>query len=226
MTDDVLLGVGYLLLGDEVPKIAGAARETLLRIPAARLRAAITPDIHPKILEFLIEFRQESDNQLAEQVYRHPSTNDRTALLIAQRADPSLCEVIASNHIRLLLTPAVLTELQRNSACPPAIHQRAESFLRMQGALPEPAPPAPAEPVVMDLEAEIEAALAGRRSPALMRAQDTSLSMFDLDQFGEVGSDSGLGGFRLNFEDQGNQFSWNLTAEREDQGDEDDEERV
>ena len=105
MDDQALLGVCYLLLGDDTPKIASSARKTLLTIPVERILVAIDRNTHPKVLEFLVEFRKESDNRLAEVICRHQAANDRTVRMLTRGADAHLCEQIASNQTRLLLTP-------------------------------------------------------------------------------------------------------------------------
>jgi len=275
MTDDAKLGICYLLSGDEEKRIADAARKTLVDMPTAHVVRALNRDTHPKVLEFLIEFRQQ-DDELDEFIYRLPDMNDRTARLIVQRADSRMCEMIALNQTRLLLTPKVIIDLKANSSCPPASYSRAESFLRMQREMPEmpdesaddllsglddldmspsmglddldlpsgdglgglddldglgddlelPSVSSPAAPVsgLMDLEAEIEAAMAGQQSPALQ--QKANLDMFDLDQFEapkKIGESSrgGLGSFSFNFQDTSADFSWNLTAERGERAGED-----
>lgn len=239
MDDQATLGVCYLLLGDDTEKIASSARKTLLRMPIERILGAIDRNTHPKVLEFLAEFRTESDNRLAETICRHQSANDRTVRMLTRGADAQLCELIASNQTRMLLTPDIYTELANNAACPPAVLSRVHSFLRMQRALPEGAvdpnekPAAEPEPEVkrlsaktpMDLEAEIEAALAGKQSPAL---QKRALKMFDLDQFDEKPTEKAdtLGSFDFNFQEEDDSFSWDLTTEREDRtGDEEEESR-
>lgn len=267
MTDDAKLGICYLLVGDEVKKIADAARQTLIDMPTRSVVAAINRDTHPKVLEFLVEFRA-PDNDLDEHIYRLPDMNDRTARLIVQRADAKMCELIATNQTRLLLTPAVIIDLRDNKNCPPTSFSRAESFLRMQRELPpgyddpEPEPdpldglddldslPAPApggdladelmsalgddddddfnlppaqplSPGLMDLEAEIEAAMSGQQSPAMLYAQKTNLDMFDLDQFDLPSKAPGgggggkLGAFSFDFRDTGDEFSFNLTQDHD-----------
>jgi hypothetical protein len=241
MDDQALLGVCYLLLGDDTEKIAATARETMLGISTERLLAAIDRNTHPKVLEFLAEFRTEPDNRLAEVICRHQSSNDRTVRMITRRADATLCELIASNQTRLLLTPDIYTDLAANPACPAPVLSRIYSFLRMQQSLPigavdphekkpEPAAPPPRKvsaSSAMDLEAEIEAALAGKQSPAL---QKRALKMFDLDQFDPepskaVALDDSLGSFDFNFQEEDDDFSWDLVTEREDRsGNEDDDE--
>ena len=50
MDDQALLGVCYLLLGDDTPKIASSARKTLLTIPVERVLAAIDRVDHHHLL--------------------------------------------------------------------------------------------------------------------------------------------------------------------------------
>ena len=238
MDDPAILGVCYLLLGDDTEKIAAAARKTILGMPSQRVISAINRNTHPKVLEFLAEFRSESDNRLAEEISRHQGVNDRTVRMLAQGADAQLCEAIAANQTRMLLTPDLYLDLAGNPACPQPVLARVHSFLRMQNSLPKGAqdpreqPKAePASAPVMlsaqspeELEAEIEAALAGKPSPAL---QKRSLQMFDLDQFDDpppAAEQSGLGAFDFNFQDQDEGFSWDLTTERGERTGEEEEE--
>ncbi|MEC7947007.1 MAG: hypothetical protein VX265_05525, partial [Myxococcota bacterium] len=65
----------------------------------------------------------------------------------------------------------------------------------------------------MDLMAEIEAALSGQQSPALLRQQEQNLKMFDLDALDDSEPDDTLGGFSFDFDDDSDEFSWNLTAD-------------
>ena len=239
MDDQATLGVCYLLLGDDTEKIAAAARKTILNLPTQRVISALNRNSHPKILEFLAEFRSESDNRLAEAITRHQGANDRTVRMLARRADAQLCEMIASNQTRMLLTPDLYLDLAGNPSCPSAVLARVHSFLRMQKALPKGATdprdekktePAP-EPVMLstqspaELEAEIEAALAGKPSPAL---QKRTLQMFDLDQFDDPppeAEQASLGTFDFNFQDQDEGFSWDLTSEGGERDEEEEEPR-
>ena len=238
MDDQATLGVCYLLLGDDTKKIAAAARKTILEMPTNRVISALNRNSHPKILEFIAEFRRESDNRLADAISRNQVANDRTVRMLARGADAQLCESIAVNQTRMLLTPDLYLDLAGNPACPQTVLTRVYSFLRMQNALPKDAPDpreekkieASPEPVMLsaqspaDLEAEIEAALAGKPSPAL---QKRSLQMFDLDQFDEspaAAEQTSLGTFDFNFQDQDEGFSWDLTTERGDRTGEEEEE--
>jgi hypothetical protein len=234
------LGICYVLATQPDPVVAAAARKTLVDLPLKLVLPALAGNTHPKVLEFLAEFRPPS-RELDEKLLRNRLCNDRTARLITRRGDGDLCELLANNHERLLLTPEVYLDLCENPACPPYVLQKVESFLRMHKSLPPgaplaaevaagarpdavapPSPPSPPSPSsAMDLEAEIEAALRGDQSPALLKAQSESLEMFDLDRAKDAG-----GGFRFDFADDDAGFSWNLTEDRDGRDDFDPDEVV
>jgi len=209
---EVLLGVLYVLTCGDDAEIRGQAIETLTSMP--NLVECVSQRTHTKVLEFIAKARPE--RALDERIMLIRAANDRTTTLIAGRADAKLCDLIAENHERLLLTPAVIVALHQNPSCADAPLERAIAFMRMQQSLPElpasrpapgshsaPTPAAPAPAPVFDLEAEIEAALAGKASPHL--EQKTKLDLFDLDSV-TVG---GLAGFDFDFKDDDN-FSFDL----------------
>jgi hypothetical protein len=130
------LGVLYVLAGDPDDKVSKAARNELEGLPAKILLNQISVRTHPKILEFLTDFRT-PDPSLDERIAMLRTANNRTVILIAQRAQTSLCELLSRNHERLLVTPEVFVSLHANPECPDLAVSRADSFLRMQNSLPE-----------------------------------------------------------------------------------------
>lgn len=194
---DVQLAMMYVSAASGDPELRGLAVEAVRALP--NLKEAVHSRTHAKVLEFVAEYApsEAMDWVLA----RHKNANDRTAALVAARAGPDLAEAMADDHERLLITPDVLVSLHGNpNTSQPAI-DRATAFLRMQGCLPAlpsargSAPPAdkpsaPPPAAEFDLDAEIEAALAGKPSPALQSRQN--LSMFDLDKLGDQGTVSGF----------------------------------
>jgi hypothetical protein len=225
-TGEALLGTLYVLACEDDVEIRAAAVETLKGMPG--LEPLLTQRTHPKVLELIAVSRP--DPALDERIMFIRNANDRTATVITSRAGAALCEQIAQNHERLLMSPEVLVALHQNPHCGDAALERAVSFLRMQQSLPDlpPTPPtldgrplakvapasasgkAPAAPPpapVFDLEAEIEAALAGKVSPHL--EQRRKLDLFDLDKVEAV---AGIEGFRFDFNDDDN-FSMDLLEE-------------
>ena len=232
LAPEIQIAVLFSLAGDEDPGVASAARQSLAALPTRQILGAISFQTHSKVLEALIEFR-EPDPDLDARIGMMRTANDRTVRRIVQRANAELCELLSRNHERLLVTPEVFIDLHANPQCSEVLLASAEAFLRMQQAMPavpedrpfrteSAGPKASAAPSsIADLEAEIEAALAGKPSPALSKVQTGRLEMFDLN----LGSDDGIGDFSFDLADADDVFSWELTAEREDRGDEDDEVR-
>lgn len=225
-TPEALLGMLYVLICGDDPELRDTALETLKGMPG--LVEALSQRTHTKVLELIATTRPE--RALDERIMFIRAANDRTATLIASRADDKLCDIIAENHERLLLTPQVIVALHQNPRCADAPLERAIAFMRMQQSLPDlpPSRPGPgadhaqASPSatrapasgprvaapVFDLEAEIEAALAGKASPHL--EQKTRLDLFDLDGIDATRTEGeGLEGFVFDFKDDDN-FAFDL----------------
>jgi len=130
------LGVLYVLAGDPDKRVAKAARKGLRDLPVKQVLNQISLKTHPKVMEFIAEFRK-GDDALDERIGMLRTANDRTTVMIAKRANKALCELLSRNHERLLVTPAVFVSLHANPDCPDSAVARAESFLRMQDSLPE-----------------------------------------------------------------------------------------
>ena len=218
--------------GDE--RLGVEARSAFRLMPLKQVLQGISIQTHPKVLEALIEFR-EPDPELDERIGMLRTANDRTVRLIARRAHADLCDQLASNHERMLVTPDVFIDLHANENCSEVVLNRIESFLQMQRCLPKvpevrpflltegQAQGAPAQAQekaktkAMDLEAEIMAALSGKQSPALLKAQESSLEMFDLDAV-STGNDAALGAFAFDLQESMDDFGWELTGEMDDKG--------
>ena len=206
----------YALACQDDDEIRDAAIASARELPDRVVLQALSIKTHAKVMEFLVEFRTPSA-ELDERIGMMRTANDRTVETIARRAGKGVCEMLARNHERLLVTPAVYVSLHANENCPDFVLESAGSFLRMQRSLPDvpevrpflssgddlsgdapaaaPAPAtraaapaaAPAAKPAMDLLAEVEAALRGEQSPAFVQAQESGLDMFDLDSLGAGG---------------------------------------
>ena len=194
-SDQERLGLCVLLASDEDKFVAKTAKRTISSWDIRRLSDAIHRQTHAKVLEYVLEFLEYNES-LDQLIFSCVQLNERSALLIAERASIHTCEEIAKNRQQLLLTPSILTVLQKNENCPEEVLSRVESFLKMQHALPKEGEEisvrkessGPAADLDIDIEKEVEALLKGERSPFLMLALSSSLDMFQLDDQGE-GSD-------------------------------------
>ena len=230
-----LLGALYVLACQDDVEVRAAAIAGITDMPEEILLGAVSVRSHPKVLEFIIEFRPPSD-AVDERIGMLRTANDRTAEIIAARASAAVCELLARNQERLLTTPAVFVALHANANCGDAVLERANSFLRMHRALPDvpevrpflvgggEAQPtaattsktsaAPAGPnLQMDLMAEIEAALRGEQSPAFVQAQASSLEMFSFDDEPGDNASAEHAAFSFDFSDANDGFSWDLTGD-------------
>ena len=233
-SDKETLGLCVLLAGDEDVVVAKTAKRTLRGWKAKRICDALSRQTHEKILEFIAEFI-DSDDIIDDQLFRCVNINSRTAKMVARRCSARVCDEIAKNRQQLLLNPELIFELKKNANCEETSLSRAESFLRMQKALPANwgkeddstatgSPPSKAKPrLQMDLEAEIEAALSGKQSPSLLQAQG-SFDMFNLE---DDSPDQDLGEFSFDFRSTGqSEFSFDLTQTGAPSQSEGEEERV
>lgn len=204
LAPDVYAAAMYVLAIQGDGELREAAIAAVRRIP--NLVASLGQGAHAKVLEFLAEIVR--DPALDIRILQIHNTNDRTALLITRRADRELCGIIADNHERLLITPEILVALHQNPACGDDALERATGFLRMNQSLP--ALPekrgAPPPPPAFNLEAEVQAALAGLASPMLEARK--RLEMFEIDA-----SAPPLTGFDFSFHDD-DEFSLDLLEDR------------
>jgi len=224
------VGLAFALLKDSDRAIAEVAHATLQSIPTEKLiAAAVDQASYPPLLEYFAATRGE-DQELSRVIYRVRGATDRTAMLIAQKAQKLLAEDISRNQERLLITPEVYLALKRNPVCSTQELERVASFLRMNRCLPAEEADAPASrgaaPIDAEdlrkrqLQAEVEAAILGLPSPTTnpeVRKQ-AGLEMFNLDDLDNLKSGDGdedLSGFSLNFESD-DIFSFDLTRELDD----------
>ncbi len=222
LLDDVksLLGCGYLLAQDPSPEVRAAAVRTLRGLPETELAQVVGQNTPTKMLEYIAVLRNDAP-LLDARILNIRNANDRTCILIAERAGPDLCERLCYNQERLLMTPRVFVALHANRHCEERWLEKASSFLRMNRLRPD----VPEERDIglgdgVDLEAEIEASLRGQTSIALQQRAQESLELFDLDQVGD--DDDLFHGFDFAFTDDLSSFSWDLVEEGEERSEEED----
>ncbi len=209
-----MLGCGYLLAQDPSPEVRAAAVQTLRSLDETELAHVVGQNTPTKLLEYIAVLRSDAP-LLDARIITIRNANDRTCILIAERAGPELCEKLCFSRERLLMTPRVFVALHGNRSCDDRWLEKASSFLRMNRILPD----VPEQRDLgkfgssVDLDAEIEAALAGEQSPALQHRTEDKLELFDLDTTGN--DDDLFNGFDFEFTDDLSSFSWDLVDEAE-----------
>ncbi|MEC7985186.1 MAG: hypothetical protein VX278_08475, partial [Myxococcota bacterium] len=213
-SDKERLGLCVLLAADEDKFVSKTAKRTLESWDAERLSNALHRQSHAKVIEYVVEFLP-PDEKLDQTLFGCVNINDRSALLIAQRATERTCIEISKNRQQLLLNPALLNALKQNANCPEDVLSKTENFLRLQQALPsDDSVPirtsteasGPSADIDIDIAAEVTAALNGERSPFLNLALSSDLSMFALD------SQEGGGDFSFDF-NEGSAFNFDVEGE-------------
>ena len=187
-SDKERLGLCVLLANDEDKFVAKTAKRTISSWDAQRLIDATHRQTHAKVLEYIVEFLDYHE-ALDDQLFSCVHLNERTAMLIAERASRKTCEEISRNRQQLLLTPEILNALRDNEQCPPDVFARVESFLKMQKAMPSAetktkestASIGPDPNLDIDIQAEVQAFLKNDRSPFLQLALSSSLDMFQVE---------------------------------------------
>jgi hypothetical protein len=220
---EVQLAICYVLATDPDPQVSASAQKTLTDMPAKTIVNVIGSTTHPKVLEFLAD--RKTDPVLYAKLATMKAINDRTALILARRADANLSEMLANNQERLLMTPQVFAELYGNPACPDVLIERMRGFLQLQGELP-PVPlqrpvkaervkaPEPARPLVTDgLDDEAAAALEAELEREIAAAQSRLESGDQLESF--LRDAAPPGDFEFDFKDEMSEFSWDVLMESE-----------
>jgi hypothetical protein len=222
---EVQLGICYVLATDPDSQVAASAQKTLADMPAKTIIGCIGPATHPKVLEFLAD--RKTDPLLYARLATMKTINDRTALILARRADENLSEMLANNQERLLMTPQVFVELYGNPACPDLLIERMRGFLQLQGELPpvplqrpvkaeKVRPPDPRRPSLHanaeeddDLHAALEEEL--EREILAAQARLESAGNNELQSF--LREAAPPGSFEFDFRDEMSEFSWDVLME-------------
>ncbi len=127
-----LLAMQYVLIGDGDEEVAQEAGRTLSEMPEDRLLGLIDRKTHPKIIEF-VAYRRLNDRRLMERVALLHQANDKTICYLAEKGSERICEMVAGNQERLIITPQIYTFLQRNPNASAALCDRVKSFHRLYG---------------------------------------------------------------------------------------------
>lgn len=134
----VLLGMQYLLLGDEDQRVAAEAEKSIVSMPTDRLLGVLGPKTHPKILE-LLAYRRGEDADLMEKVVLLSQVSDKTLCYLAENGTERVAEMISQNQERLIITPQIVRFLRKNAQVPASTIERCVTFLRLYGIeIPEP----------------------------------------------------------------------------------------
>lgn len=109
------LAVIALLAESTDASIASLAQATLDKLPPQLLGGALTPDLHPGVLDVLA-LRYATDLSMMERLIALPQMALETVARVASRSNEDVSELIATNEDRLLRHPQIIERLYMNKA--------------------------------------------------------------------------------------------------------------
>ena len=125
-----------MLASDTDPKIAGAARDSIAKLPRKILSVALRDDtLSPRVLDILCE-NLDPDCPDLEGLILNPSVHDLTlASLVGRTKTGKFVEIIAGNQLRLLREERLLRMLLGNPQLPRAVSDSVCDFAVRSGVV-------------------------------------------------------------------------------------------
>lgn len=118
------------LAGDE--QVAGEATKSFDDLPVEILLPVIQKETHDGVLDWIAE-RKRKDAKILEGVVSNRAAHDHTVARAARSADANLCEVIATNQVRILGAPIILEQMYQNPNARMATVDRLLELVQREG---------------------------------------------------------------------------------------------
>ena len=112
--------------------VAGEAANTLKTLPSDLAVPALQKIAHPGVLDWVASQRNDDPFVLDAIVTNH-ATHDHTIARIARAAGPNLCDVIATNQVRILKAPVILEQMYQNAHARMATIDRLLELMQREG---------------------------------------------------------------------------------------------
>ena len=103
------------LMAERMEPLADMARQTLGNLPLPLLSGALTPDLHPGVLDVLAPHYAKTADVM-ERILALPQILGSTVEAIAMRASELVAELIATNEERMLAHPKIIERLYLNKS--------------------------------------------------------------------------------------------------------------
>lgn len=107
------LALLYNLHGDSDGEVRQAVTQSIADLPSNILLPVIGQMAHPGVLDWIADCRKEPS--ILEVIITNTATHDHTVARLARRVDTKLCDIIATNQVRLLQAPFIIEELYLNA---------------------------------------------------------------------------------------------------------------
>lgn len=127
-----LITAVYALTRDPDQEIQNLARETLINMPPALSRPALSdPNIHLLILDFFAR-NLAQDSEIQEVIALNKAADDETVAFQASLTNKKLVDIISANQIRMLRSTQIVDTLSENPLTSPAMLDRIIKFLELE----------------------------------------------------------------------------------------------
>ncbi|AWV90239.1 hypothetical protein [Bradymonas sediminis] len=110
-----MVRVLYQLQFDADRAIQTGARDSLAQMPEAVLAPAIQKATHPGLLDWVGQIHARND-AIGKVIAINRATDDHTIVGLSAHAGRELADIIATNQVRVLRTPAIIEGLYKNPA--------------------------------------------------------------------------------------------------------------
>ncbi len=122
-----------LLLKDPVSSIADKAFSTLVSLPASTINSYISSrEANPELLHLYAQWALEEKNySLLDSIIRNPKVKDETLILLAEKGDAKVTELVADNQVRAMSSPKIINALVKNPATPVRVRALMEEWKRL-----------------------------------------------------------------------------------------------
>ena len=113
-------------------EVAEEAEKAFGDVPANIVVPVVQKEDHVGVLDW-IAARRVADAPIIEAVVSNNATADETVARLASRADARMCDVIATNQVRLLQAPVIVEQLYQNANARMATVDRLLELCRREG---------------------------------------------------------------------------------------------
>lgn len=120
-----------LSLGHDAEAQKEAAR-TMSQMPKDIVVPAVQKTEHIGVLDWLVEQRRD-DPFILDAIVTNRATHDLTIARVARFAGPNLCDVIATNQVRILQAPVILEQMYQNAHARMATVDRLLELVQREG---------------------------------------------------------------------------------------------
>jgi len=103
----------YQLHFEDSRQIQEAIETAIADIPEDPLTGALKEETRPGVLDWVAEHRGDAA-AVVEEMLRNDAVDDLTIAHITSEADTEVCDLIATNEVRVLRTPRIIEELYQN----------------------------------------------------------------------------------------------------------------